>query len=776
MKKITFILALILVCSHILLAQNPNENKKPRIALILSGGGAKGIAHIPVLQMLDSLGIVPDLVVGNSMGSIVGGLYAMGYSGDSIAHIAKTANWDNLIGGNVSLNNVSVEEKTEFGRYLIGMGAKDGKIKLTPFLLNDQNLRTFLADLTYPVYTNTNFDKLSIPFRAIATDIVNGKEVVLDKGGLAFAMRASMSIPGAFIPVPYENTLLIDGGVLNNFPVDVAKKLNVDYIIGSDVGGGMEPKEKLDNITTLLFQTGMLHSNLKNPENRALCDILIDHTSYLSFSTGDFSKSEEIYEEGKIATNLNLNALINLSKKIKEFKQLEHKLPIVNEEIILDTIVYNNISKYNLALVKARTNIKTNKSYTKQDILNGINRTMGTTIFSHITFTSLTTKNKKGLQINVFEKSKNQINGAIHYDNYHGIGLVVNYTGRNVIGAASRTLVTLDIAEAPRFRIQHQKNFGSDREWWWRSELLGQQIEQDIFINGESVENMKYRFFDFNNQINRNINSLKNYVGIGITYQNTTLKPKFNPQYNNNVFELSKYNYRTMEMDFHYVQNSFNKVFFATSGTILKGTLSRSLLTDIAVDFYNSTHSNINGSTNNFSKLKFEFEKRFFSNGKTTVIIGATTGFTFQDNRKDNDISFTNYGVGAKYFLGGISLQPRNDNFVFPGLFEGELIASQFINLNLGLQIKTGINKVYITPHLNAAAVGFNNFKDFFENSYKTKGKWQDSLEPSLLVSSGTTFSYDSLFGPVHLDFSWVNSINKVRFFIGVGFNLGRSN
>ena len=124
-----------------------------------------------------------------------------------------------------------------------------------------------------------------------------------------------------------------------------------------------------------------------------------------------------------------------------------------------------NISKYNLALVKARTNIKTNKSYTKQDILNGINRTMGTTIFSHITFTSLTTKNKKGLQINVFEKSKNQINGAIHYDNYHGIGLVVNYTGRNVIGAASRTLVTLDIAEAPRFRIQHQKNFGSDREW-----------------------------------------------------------------------------------------------------------------------------------------------------------------------------------------------------------------------------------------------------------------------------------------------------------------------
>ena len=226
-----------------------SQERKPKVALVLSGGGAKGIAHIPLLQTLDSLGIVPDLIVGNSMGSVVGGLYAMGYSGDSIASIVKKANWDQLIGGRVSLKNVSVEEKTEFGRYLVDLDYSKGKVKVGKFLLNDQNLRQFIAMLTFPSYTISDFNKLPIPFRAVATDIVNGKIVVLDNGSLATAMRASMSLPGVFSPVPYKNTLLIDGAILNNFPVDVAKDLGADIIIGSDVGDGMMKKDELENIS-----------------------------------------------------------------------------------------------------------------------------------------------------------------------------------------------------------------------------------------------------------------------------------------------------------------------------------------------------------------------------------------------------------------------------------------------------------------------------------------------------------------------------------------------
>ena len=208
------------------------QDKKPKVALVLSGGGAKGIAHIPVLQALDSLGIVPDLIIGTSMGSVVGGLYAMGYSGDSIANIANNANWDYLLAGDIPLSEVSVEEKSEFKKYLIELDVVNWSPKLNTSLLRDQNLREFLTLLTFPVYDIDNFDEFSIPFRAMTTDIVNGKEVILDKGSLSLAMRASMSVPSIFQPVVYENTLLVDGGILNNFPTNVAKHMGADIIIG----------------------------------------------------------------------------------------------------------------------------------------------------------------------------------------------------------------------------------------------------------------------------------------------------------------------------------------------------------------------------------------------------------------------------------------------------------------------------------------------------------------------------------------------------------------
>jgi len=421
------------------------QEKKPKVVVVLSGGGAKGIAHIPFIQTLDSLGIVPDLVVGTSMGSIVGGLYAMGYSGDSIANIALNANWDKLLSGDISLSDVSVEEKSEFKKYLVNLDLKKGKPQINDALVNDQNLREFLSLLTYPVYRVNDFDKLVIPYRAIATDIVNGKKVIIDGGSLLVAMRASMSIPSIFKPVSYENTLLVDGGILDNFPTDVAKEMGADIIIGSDVGGGMAPIEKLDNIATILFQTGMLTSNLINPENRRLCNILIDHIPNLSYSTGDFSKSREIYEEGKIATLQNKGALVELSEKLKDYPKRSHELPDVEPEFILDTIIYKNISEDNLKLVKARTNIETNKKYKPEALIEGIDRAMGTNLFRQITFASYTRDNKLGIEINGFEKSKHQLNGSLHYDAYRGVGLILNYTGRNTIGEASRLLLTLDV-------------------------------------------------------------------------------------------------------------------------------------------------------------------------------------------------------------------------------------------------------------------------------------------------------------------------------------------
>ena len=240
------------------------QEQKPKVALVLSGGGAKGIAHIPLLQTLDSLGIVPDIIIGTSMGGVVGGFYAIGYSGDSISYIAQTANWNELLGGDISLADVSMEEKSEFKRHLVDFDIIEGKPKVNSGLLKDQKLREFISSYAYPVFNVNDFDELSIPYRAMTTDIVNGKEVLLEEGSISLAMRATMSIPAIFQHIPNDNTLLVDGGVMKNFPVDVATKMGFDFIIGSDEGGVLQEKEKLTSITAQLFQAAMLNSNLKN--------------------------------------------------------------------------------------------------------------------------------------------------------------------------------------------------------------------------------------------------------------------------------------------------------------------------------------------------------------------------------------------------------------------------------------------------------------------------------------------------------------------------------
>lgn len=750
------------------------QDKKPKVALVLSGGGAKGLAHIATLQALDSLGIVPDLIVGTSMGSIVGGLYAIGYSGDSIAKIALTTNWDKIFSGDVSLLDVGVEEKSEFKRYLIEFDWKNGKPKLKSSLINDQNLREFLSLLVFPAYQINDFDKLSIPYRAIATDIVNGKEVVLGKGSLAMALRSSMSIPSIFSPVPYENTLLVDGGVLNNFPVDVAKSMGADIIIGSDVGGGMVPKEKLDNIATLIFQTGMLSSNLKNPVNRELCDILIDNVPHLTYSTGDFTNSSEIYEEGKIAVNMNIAALSELAEKIKKYKQRTHQLPFTPPTVNIDTIIFSDISDANMDLVRARTNIQPHKEYQPSELIEGIDRAMGTNIFNQITYNPVLIDGKFGFELKGFEKARHQSKVALHYDTFRGVGLFLNYTSRNVIGNASRFLVSIDVAEQPGYRVQYQKNFGELKNMWWRSEVLGQRLLQDFYQSGEKIDDLKYKYFQFDNQFNKNINSLQSYAGIGINYENTNLKPTSDPDIVDNVFSLNNYNFKNVEIYLHYNYNTQNLVFFPTKGMFINARISRSFYHEADILFSDETIPEIKGPTNGFTKLGLSIDKRISFNKKITGILGAKSAFIFADDLKPDEVSFLEYGYGGSYSLGGYLIRPRKDDYVFPGLNEGELVANQFMMINLGIQFQT-MSNLFLTPHFHIASVGFDNFDEYIKDAFNPKGNWQDLTETSTLMSGGITASYHSLLGPINFDVSYVNNIKKVRVFFGIGIQFNRS-
>lgn len=775
-KSLTvFLLLLLCIAAPSLRSQEKEQKEKPMVALVLSGGGAKGIAHIPLLQALDSLGIVPDLVVGTSMGSVVGGFYSMGYSGDSIAHIANNADWGELLGGDISLWDVSMEEKSEFKRHLVDFDIIEGKPKVNSGLLKDQKLREFITALAYPVYRIKDFDDLPIPYRAMTTDIVNGKEYLFSEGSISLAMRASMSIPGVFQPVEYDSTLLVDGGVMNNFPVDIAKKLGADIIIGSDVSGGMQPKEKLSSIPALVFQTGMLTSNLKSPESRDNCDILVDHVPHLTHSTGDFEKSDAIYVEGKLAVSESLPQLVELSRQLQGYKQRVHELPDVEDAFTLDTIIYTDISEPNLELVKARIGIEPGKTYSTKEMIDGIDRAMGTNLFKQITYSSFFKDSLLQAELKGYEHSHHMVKGSLHYDSYRSVGILVNYTGRNVIGDASRIVITADIAVQPRFRVQYQKTFGERKKWWWRSEVFGEFLDQKFFLAGEIADNLKSRYVQFDNQINYNLNSRSSYLGVDLSYEYNRIVPEVDPSIKDNVLSLDRYTFKNLELGAHYFYSRFDKVFYPTKGMLLRGFVSRSLLHDVELIYSQPELDEVIGSTNGFTKFGIDFEYRTPLNSKTTGIIGTNLGFIAQDRLKGDDVSFTDYGYSANYSLGGIIMAPRRGTYILPGLHEDELFVTQMMNLQLGLQWKAS-SKLFIIPHFNLASVGYGDFSEYWEDAFSTPGRWSEGFETSAIISAGAQIAYNSFLGPLNFDVSWVNDVDKVRVFFSVGLTFNRSN
>jgi NTE family protein len=231
------------------------EVSRPKIALVLSGGGAKGFAHIGVLKVLEKEGIPIDIIVGTSMGAVVGGLYAIGYSADEIEYIAKSQNWEHLLSDDISRVQSSQFMKDEQQKYLISFPINaQHQIESPEAALQGYNALNLFCNLAGNVPVNADFKNFPIRFACVGTDIGTGKEVVIEKGFLPTAIYASMTIPGVFSPIEHEGYKMIDGGVVNNFPTDVAKRMGADIVIGVDLRSGLCKADDIKTAAELLNQ------------------------------------------------------------------------------------------------------------------------------------------------------------------------------------------------------------------------------------------------------------------------------------------------------------------------------------------------------------------------------------------------------------------------------------------------------------------------------------------------------------------------------------------
>jgi len=273
---------------------------RPRVGLVLSGGGARGAAHVGVLKVLEEMQVPIDAIAGTSMGAVVGGLYASGLSASQIDAVLHDVDWADVLGDRPPRQDISFRRKEEDRNFLVRLplGLRGGEFRLPKGLVQGQRLNDLFRKLTLPAGTIDDFDALPTPFRALATDLETGERIVLHSGDLATAMRASMSVPGVFVPVEREGRLLVDGGLADNLPVDVARSMGVDVLIVVDTGFPLLARDKLSTVPIISNQMLAILIRRNSELQRASVtdsDVLIDPAlaTASSFDFGRFAASIE---------------------------------------------------------------------------------------------------------------------------------------------------------------------------------------------------------------------------------------------------------------------------------------------------------------------------------------------------------------------------------------------------------------------------------------------------------------------------------------------------
>ncbi|WP_277761134.1 patatin-like phospholipase family protein [Pseudomonas sp. A34-9] len=305
MRRLLFCLLL----GFLPLLVHASEAPRPKVGLVLSGGAARGLAHIGVLKALEEQGIKIDAIAGTSMGAVVGGLYASGYKIDELEKLALNIDWQAALSDAPPREDVPFRRKQDDRDFLVKQKLSfrdDGSLGLPLGVIQGQNLSLLLESLLAHTSDTRDFDKLPIPFRAVATDISNGEKVVFRKGHLPQVIRASMSIPAVFAPVELDGRLLVDGGMTDNIPLDVAREMGVDVAIVVDIGTPLRNRKQLTTVVDVLNQSITLMTRSNSEEQLAALkssDVLIQ-PALAAFGVTDFGKAQEMIDAGYRATRI----------------------------------------------------------------------------------------------------------------------------------------------------------------------------------------------------------------------------------------------------------------------------------------------------------------------------------------------------------------------------------------------------------------------------------------------------------------------------------------
>lgn len=432
------------------------QDQEIKLGFALSGGGAKGLAHIGVLKVLEENGIYPDLVTGTSMGSIVGGLYSIGYTPEELSDFASDLDWNDYFNDTYPREFLPVEEKARADRYQLTFAVENGKLKLPRGLIQGKKIQTLLAGLTTPAHGRPNFDNFCLPFRCVATNLETGEAVVFSSGPLRRAIRASMSIPSAFEPVEYEERLLVDGLVVRNLPVQDAFDLGADFVLGVDVGSPLYERDEINSVLTVLDQTSSFGSAASTYQQRALADYLIT-PNLEGFSTLSYDKADSLILRGEAAARKALPGIL------AKLDSLGIELPMARrscEQLQRDSFLVTEVAfKGNEAVTRRTLNqlfhAHIPKVFTIEQLSDEISRLYASGFFKLVDYELQPLEEGYRLVLTGSAAPAWYFRAGINYDTDYKAGLLLNLTGRNLGFRGAVLSADVRVSENPALLLDY---------------------------------------------------------------------------------------------------------------------------------------------------------------------------------------------------------------------------------------------------------------------------------------------------------------------------------
>ena len=755
MFRITALMLVLLTSLGSWAQETPND-KPLKVGLVLSGGGAKGLAHIGALKVVEEAGVHIDYIAGTSMGAIVGALYASGYSAVELDSIFRATDFNRLIQDNLPRDAKTFYEKDDSERYALTLPFNNFKISVPPAYSGGQNIYNELVRLLYHVKDVADFNDLPIPFVCIATNIETGGEVTLNKGYLPEAIMASGTLPSLFEPANLNGMVLIDGGVVNNYPIEKVKALGAEVIIGVDVQHQLSKRESLSSATEILLQINNFNAASEMEVKSKQTDIYIK-PDMSEYSVLDFNLRETIVELGETAARENYAALKEISNAQRNQKSI--KTIASKDTIEINRLIIQDDNKnYSRGYIKGKLRFEPNEKITFGKLQQGISNLSATGNFKTIRYQLLSNGVGEDLVVRLEEASdKTFLRLGAHFDDLYKSAAMINLTRKKFLMKDDVASLDFILGDNVRYNFQYYLDKGTYWSFGFNSRFnaFNKEIDFDIIQSNFEVPNVGNV-----NTINLGVTDFTNQAYIQTVWQEefaftAGLEHKFIKYGTRTLAELNDQNAASLQATT--IDNSGRTLFEKSNFYSAYGK--------ITLDTYNDRYFPSKGLFFNADFHFYVLSSDFNENFKEYSISKARVGgaFNILENLAVNIEAEGGFKLGTSnvttfdFILGGFGNNLINNFVPFYGY--------DFLSFTGNSYIKTyGRIDFEIAPknHLLFAA----NFANVDDDLFRT-GDW---FTPPTFSGFGIGYGLESLLGPVQVIYSWSPEIDKGNFFFSIGY------